>query len=274
MYTIKRNNGYDRIGGGTSSAAPLLAGREFIGATGICGESQWPLDETSSDGSCSSKIRLDLWMMIIRDCGFHVADFAAAVALVEMGVEDPGLEPTWSTDFPETSRVNLDPAPKRYLDPNYFRADAWITTSSDHIMPYVENHIMKVHGNKGQREVNIALRNGWGELAVVDLTQTGKKVRMSFDYDASPEGEPLTFVMGVKEMMGSTFFMDHGLMADTPELGRLAVRVHIDMGSNVTAEALQCGVAPVPHYFIPGLYRNPSGGLPSFDPALKSNKFG
>jgi hypothetical protein len=180
---------------------------------------------------------------------FPVADFSAAVELAVAYPGDPGFEPNFSTDFSDTNCVNnADNPDPHYLNPKQFRtALKYGPDATAYTAPFVSNGQMRVLGDTAAGEANVALRNGWGELAVVDLARPGKKVSLSFDYDTNPGiyiGSTKTY-LGIKEMVGSAQFMNAERTDDYEPVGRLAFRITSYQGSdNCLVEALQCAEVP------------------------------
>ena len=180
---------------------------------------------------------------------YPVADFEAAVLLAESYEGDPGYEPNFSTDFSDTNRVNnaFNPDPVG-INPKQFRASfRYDTNATKFLAPRIVNDIMEVYGNDVDGGVNIAIRNGWGDLGLVDLTHPGKKITMAFDYDTNPgfvSGSTETYI-GFKEMIGSDQFMDSSRLDDAESIGRVAFRITANQGSdNSTLEALRCSTLP------------------------------
>ncbi len=183
---------------------------------------------------------------------FHVLNVAPAVELARTYNGDPGFEPNFTTTFPPDARVNAptNTAPY-YPNPNQFRADFGYTSVSTNYFftaPTLISNAMVFAGNAGRGEANVAIRNGWGDLARVDLSRTGKTLSVSFQYDNRPGTSGTAsndFFVGIKEMYGSSQFMDDNRLFDTKDLGRLAFRFRATAGSGqVRVDAIRCSYFP------------------------------
>lgn len=177
-----------------------------------------------------------------------VLDFSAAVALATNYPGDPGLEPNFSTTFSDTNRVNENLAEPVFPNPNYFRTDIKYGGGANNFTaPVIADQTLRFFGNTGPGQCDIALRNGWGDLAVADLSQAGKTITMSFDFDTNPgwvSGTTETFI-GIREMVGSEQFMDASRETDSEAIGRVAVRITSFKGSdNCSVSVLRCAEAP------------------------------
>jgi hypothetical protein len=177
----------------------------------------------------------------------HVASFDTAVALATNYPGDPSLEPNFATDFSATNRVNATGTDPVHPDPNYFRAEpAYGSGAFDFTAPTIDAGTLRFFGNNGPGRCNIALRNGWGDIAVANLA-AGKTLTMSMAFDTNPgwvSGTTETY-LGVKEMVGSDQFMDAGRETDSTPYGRLAFRITAYQGSDLClVEALQCSQSP------------------------------
>lgn len=252
VRTISPDNHFDGYASGTSLASPFLAG-------GIALVQQ--AYELTHPGRW---LRVDQMARIVKKSGkfiddgytglrLPVANFAAAVALAETYASDPGLEPNFTSSFAREPRVEATSAinTNYYLNPLYFRTCSSYGTNAfyEYTAPTVDGTYMRVAGNQGGGNVNVALRNGWGDLAVVDLTESAKKLVLSFNYDTSAGsagGQYTEVYVGIKEMLGSAQFMDDTRENDNIDRGRLAFRIsYTNNNTQARVDLLQCSEAPV-----------------------------
>ncbi|HMP90091.1 MAG TPA: S8 family serine peptidase [Kiritimatiellia bacterium] len=256
VRTISPGGFFDTFASGTSFASPFLAGGVTLvqQAYETVNPGRWlTLAQMSRVLMRSAKFTDDPFTGL----RYHVADFAAAVALAESYVGDPGFEPNFSTTFGLEPRINTTiTATNHYrLNPNYFRVSTFYGTNHymEYTAPRVDGSSVRVRGIEGGGEVNVALRNGWGDLARVDLTETGKQVSVAFNFDMFPgstAGARTEFFVGIKEMYGSLQFMDDFLDHDNIDRGRLAFRITYNRNdASARIDLLQCSQAPVINQF-------------------------
>ncbi len=184
---------------------------------------------------------------------YHVITMNAAVPQARAYNGDPSLEPNFTNSFPLVARVNpATPIVPHFVDPNYFRVDPVYRTNQFgealFTVPTMVSNAMEFSGNTGGAEANVAIRNGWGDIAVVDLTKAGKQLSIAFDFNAQVmgSGQSADFYVGVKEMVGSKQFMDSNLLNDAISAGRIAFRFTHESSGSTTIRALRCTEEPVP----------------------------
>ncbi|MBU0677508.1 MAG: hypothetical protein KJ626_05270 [Verrucomicrobia bacterium] len=247
ISTIRSGGAMDSYASGTSFASPFTVGGSVL------------IQQAYAESHGGHWLRIDQISRIMKKSAkfvdddnvglrFPVADFEAAVNLAISYQGDPGFEPNFSTDFSDTNRVNsIDNVP-HYINPKQFRAEFDYGESlKEYTAPLVTNGLLQFEGNVGTGEANIAIRNGWGDLGVVNLTYPGKKLVFLFDYDTNPGwiGGSTETYLGIKEMYGSQQFMDSGIVGDWDAIGRLAFRITSYQGSdNCLVEVLRCSEMP------------------------------
>ena len=252
VRTIGPGGSFDTYASGTSFSSPLLAGG--IALVQQAFESVHPgrwltLDQMNRVLKRSAKFTDDPFTGL----RYHVADFAAAVALAESYAGDPSFEPNFSTTFDLETRIPATIVATNFhrLNPNYFRVSTFYGTNfyMEYTSPRVDGTYMRVRGMDGGGEANVALRNGWGDLARVDLTEAGKQLSTAFNFDMYPgstAGARTEFFVGIKEMVGSVQFMNETREHDNIDRGRLAFRVTYNRNdSSARIDLLQCSQEPV-----------------------------
>lgn len=276
VRTIYSGGYYDSFASGTSFASPLLAGGAVL------------IQQAYEAAHPGQWLRVDQMQRIIKRSAkfvddsntglrYPVADFNAAVALAETYAGDPGFEPNFSTSFDPEARVNWALGQKYFLNPQYFRASISYGASELYDYTTAENvgGEMLVYGDKAGGNVNIALRNGWGDLARIDMTEPGKSFTAAFRYDTSAGstgGNNTEFFIGLKEMVGSVQFMDDNRLHDNVDRGRLAFRVSFTKNNtSARVDLLQCTEDPVtsnPYYYEPIWQRTNYYAMPSWSAPL------
>ncbi|HMO04214.1 MAG TPA: PKD domain-containing protein [Kiritimatiellia bacterium] len=250
VKTIGPDNAYDQSIGGTSLASPFLAGGATLVQQAYINThtGRWlRVSQMDRILKRSAKFTDDIYTGL----RYPVADFAAAVALAETYPGDPSYEPNFSmTNLPPAVRVNGPSSVPHFLDPRFFRVSAAYTAFDllDYTTPSNHNGVIHVTGNRGHGRVSVDLRNGWGDLARVNLTEPGKKVVLAFDYDTKAGTGFSDFnelFIGVRELYGSDQFMSFDLSDDAVANGRLAFRITYQRGqSSARVDLLQCSVLP------------------------------
>lgn len=252
VRTLYAGGHFDGYASGTSLASPLLAGGVVL------------VQQAFATAHPGKWLRIDQMNRILKKSGkfvddiftglrIPVANFADAVALAETYAGDPSFEPNFNAMFNPEPRIEntMVANTNRYLNPLYFRTVSTygVNHYQEYTTPIVEGGFMKVRGNGGGGHVNVALRNGWGDLAKINLTEPGKKFSTSFSYDTSAgaaSGSRTEFFVGIKEMVGSAQFMDSDRMSDNIDRGRLAFKVsYTKHDTQARVELLQCSEAPV-----------------------------
>ncbi len=247
ITTLSPDGQMDAYWGGTSFSSPFTVGSLTL------------LQQAYANTHTGRWLRVDqLSRVLKRSAKFlddrytglrvNVLDLSAAVALATTYNGDPSLEPNFSTTFSDTNRVNESGTDALHPNPNYFRTDIMYGSgANDFTPPTIEDQTLRYFGNTGPGQCDIALRNGWGDLAVADLTPAGKKLSISFDFDTNPgwvDGTTETFI-GLREMVGSDQFMDANRETDSESIGRVALRIRSYKGSdNCTVDVLRCVEVP------------------------------
>ena len=252
VRTIRPDGYFDSYASGTSFSGPLLAGGVTLVQQAY---------ETSHPGRWLSVAQMN--RILKKSANFvddpytgiryPVANFAAAVAMAETYDGDPSFEPNFSTTFPREARLTSSAivATNYFLNPLFFRVSTFYTPGhyTNYTTPRVDGTQMVVRGHTGGNDVNVALRNGWGDLAVVNLNEPGKNLTTSFRFDLNAggtSGNRGEFFIGIKEMVGSAQFMDAGRQHDNTDRGRLAFRItYTRNDSSARIDLLQCSQNPV-----------------------------
>jgi Subtilase family/PKD domain/Calx-beta domain len=267
VRTLRPGGEYDAYASGTSFASPFLAGGVTL------------VQQAYESAHPGKWLRVDQMNRILKRSGkfiddiytglrYPVANFAAAVALAEGYAGDPGYEPNFSTSFTPETRIentSLVAAPF-FLNPLYFRVST--AYGSNHFSEYTtaiaSGGYMRVYGHAAGGNVNIALRNGWGDLACINLTEPGKNLNVAFNYDTSAgatSGNRTEFFIGIKEMVGSAQFMDMYRTHDNIDRGRLAFRISYDRDQpSARIDLLQYSEAPITTnaYFYEPIWQRPN----------------
>lgn len=252
VRTISPGGYFDSYASGTSFSGPLLAGGVTLVQQAY---------EASHPGRWLSVAQMN---RILKKSGnfvddiytglrYPVANFATAVAIAETYDGDPSFEPNFSTTFARESRLSSSAVinTNYYLNPLFFRVSTFYGSGhfTNYTSPRVDGTQMVVRGHTGGNDVNVTLRNGWGDLARVNLTEPGKLLSTSFRYDVNAGGSAgnrSEFFIGVREMVGSVQFMDSGREHDNTDRGRLAFRISYNRNdSSARIDLLQCSQFPV-----------------------------
>lgn len=275
VRTLYAGGFFDGYASGTSLASPFLAGGIVLvqQAYASTHPGQWlTLEQMNRILKKSGKFVDDIYTGL----RIPVANFADAVVLAETYSGDPSLEPNFSTSFawePRIENTSVNNS-NRYLNPLFFRTASsyGVDHYQEYTAPIVEGSFMKIRGNGGGGNVNVALRNGWGDLAMIDLTEPGKKFTTSFAYDTSAgsaNGNRTEMFIGIKEMVGSAQFMDQDRMNDNIDRGRLAFRITYEKNNaQARIDLLQCSEAPItsnPYFYEPIWQRSNYYVLPAWD---------
>ena len=244
VHTVGPNGAWDIDAGGTSFSCPLLLGGVVLiqQAYALHYGGAWLGQEQMLRILMRSAKHFDDPYTGLR---LFVADVYDAVETAIAYDGDPSREPNFTYAFQPQARVNVHPTDPYYPDPRYFRASMHYTHGvSNFTAPRITSEGLTFEGKRGPGAACMALRNGWGDLAVVDLGHDGKSVHVACDFQTDPgvTGGATTFHLATKEMVGSRQFMDAARWGDWRDVGRVGFRISSFAGSNDMwlVEALRC----------------------------------